>query len=554
MWNRRAPGISGQRLNLGLPLLYATILLAVSIPLSEFGMSVAQFLLLIFWTFDGAEIADHSNSHRKAWGKTVVFLMNTGRNLGEKFRRFFNNPAALVIVSFYLLHVVGLIYTTDWQYALKDLRIKLPLLALPVIYATSPPFDSKKFKLVLIFFVSAVFAGTMASMYVLFTSHVSDPRELSIFISHIRFGLTICFSIFILIHFIKAHPPRSLWVKAVIYLGITWFLIFLLILESFTGILITLLLSLIFLIMMVIRIRSTFLRTLMFISIIVGLVVVLFSLKNSLEAYTNPTPVDFSKLDRYTKFGSPYKHDTITYGIEKGQYVGLYLCETEMRYTWNEISDFPYDSLDRKGQLLKYTLIRFLHSKGARKDAMALRQLTKEEILNIENGIANAEYLKTFNLKPRLEQMAMGYQNYIRHGDPNASSLMQRIEYWKTSAWIIKQHWLTGVGTGDIKKEFDRAYNEMDSSLEQPFRNRAHNQFLAITISFGLLGFIWFLFTLIYPAVKLGKFNEYLYLVFFVIVFMSMLTEDTLETQAGATFFAFFNAFLLFGGKKHPSD
>jgi hypothetical protein len=68
------------------------------------------------------------------------------------------------------------------------------------------------------------------------------------------------------------------------------------------------------------------------------------------------------------------------------------------------------------------------------------------------------------------------------------------------------------------------------------------------------LGFIWFLFTLIYPAVKLGKFNEYLYLVFFVIVFMSMLTEDTLETQAGATFFAFFNAFLLFGGKKHPSD
>ncbi|HAH57713.1 MAG TPA: hypothetical protein DCL86_06165, partial [Bacteroidales bacterium] len=136
MWNRRAPGISGQRLNLGLPLLYATILLAVSIPLSEFGMSVAQFLLLIFWTFEGAEIADHSNSHRKAWGKTVVFLMNTGRNLGEKFRRFFNNPAALVIVSFYLLHVVGLIYTTDWQYALKDLRIKLPLLALPVIYAT----------------------------------------------------------------------------------------------------------------------------------------------------------------------------------------------------------------------------------------------------------------------------------------------------------------------------------------------------------------------------------------------------------------------------------
>ncbi|MDY0343169.1 MAG: O-antigen ligase family protein [Lentimicrobium sp.] len=553
MWHKRAPEISGLRLNLSLPMLYATILLAVSIPLSEFGMSVAQFLLLIFWTFDGADITIHSGNQRPAWRKTVVFIMNTGRNLGEKFRSFFNNPAALVVVSFYLLHVVGLIYTTDWQYALKDLRIKLPLLALPVIFSTSPTFNNKQFKLILIFFVMAVFAGTMASMFVLFTRHVSDPRELSIFISHIRFGLTICFSVFILIYFLIAHPPRSLWVKSIIYLGLAWFLVFLLILESFTGIIITLLLGLVFLIRLVMKIRSVFLRTLIFISIIVGLVAGLFTLKTALEAYTNPTSVDFAKLDSHTQFGVPYIHDTITYGIENGQYVGLYLCETEMRYTWNEISNIPYDSLDQKGQLLKYTLIRFLNSKGLRKDAMALRQLSKEEILNIENGIANAEYLKTFNLKPRLEQMAMGYQNYIRHGDPNASSLMQRVEYWKTSAWIIKQNWLTGVGTGDIKKAFDRAYNEMDSRLEQPFRNRAHNQFLAISISFGLLGFIWFLFTLIYPGIKLGKFNDYLYLVFFVIVFMSMLTEDTLETQAGATFFAFFNAFLLFGRKNHPS-
>jgi hypothetical protein len=39
--------------------------------------------------------------------------------------------------------------------------------------------------------------------------------------------------------------------------------------------------------------------------------------------------------------------------------------------------------------------------------------------------------------------------------------------------------------------------------------------------------------------------------VFFIIIFMSMLTEDTLETQAGATFFAFFNALLLFGRRRH---
>lgn len=553
MWHKQATGISSQRLNLSVPLLYATILLAISIPLSEFGMSVAQFLLLIFWVFDGVEYRDLPDVSRKKWEKPKLFLVRLGCNLGEKFRSFFNNPAALVIVSFYLLHVVGLIYTVDWNYALKDLRIKLPLLALPIIFSTIPPFETRQFKLVLILFIGAVFAGTMASIYVLFTRNVSDPRELSIFISHIRFGLTICFSVFILIYFLVVRPPRMLWVKAIILLGVVWFLIFLLILESVTGIVITLLLSLIFLLRMVAKVRSVFVRTLVFISIVVSIVAGSFALKTFLEAYTSPTSVDFARLDSHTELGTPYIHDTLSFGIENGQYVGLYLCETEMRYAWNNRSALPYDSLDHKGQLLKYTLIRFLNSRSSRKDAAGVRALSDNEIRNIENGVANAEYLRTFNLKPRFEQMAMGYQNYIRHGDPNASSLMQRVEYWKTSAWIIKRHWLTGVGTGDIKKTFEQAYNDNNSRLERPFRNRAHNQFLAIFISFGLLGFIWFLFTLIFPGIKLGKFNDYFYVVFFVIVFMSMLTEDTLETQAGATFFAFFNAFLLFSRKNHPS-
>ena len=41
----------------------------------------------------------------------------------------------------------------------------------------------------------------------------------------------------------------------------------------------------------------------------------------------------------------------------------------------------------------------------------------------------------------------------------------------------------------------------------------------------------------------------FFYLVFFLIMVFSMLSDDTLETQAGATLFAFFMAFLLFGRK-----
>jgi hypothetical protein len=38
----------------------------------------------------------------------------------------------------------------------------------------------------------------------------------------------------------------------------------------------------------------------------------------------------------------------------------------------------------------------------------------------------------------------------------------------------------------------------------------------------------------------------FLYLVFLLTIILSMLTEDTIETQAGVTFFAFFNSFLFF--------
>ncbi|MCK4637825.1 MAG: hypothetical protein KAT33_00235, partial [Bacteroidales bacterium] len=77
-------------------------------------------------------------------------------------------------------------------------------------------------------------------------------------------------------------------------------------------------------------------------------------------------------------------------------------------------------------------------------------------------------------------------------------------------------------------------------------RLRSHNQFMSIFIAFGLLGFMWFIFTLLYPPIKTRKFLNYFYAIFFITIILSMFTEDTIESQAGATFFAFFNSFLIF--------
>ncbi|NTV84315.1 MAG: O-antigen ligase family protein, partial [Bacteroidales bacterium] len=133
----------------------------------------------------------------------------------------------------------------------------------------------------------------------------------------------------------------------------------------------------------------------------------------------------------------------------------------------------------------------------------------------------------------------------------NASghSVMQRLEFWKTARAIIKANLLTGVGTGDLEKAFQEEYNKSGSLLEKEFRWRSHNQFLAITATFGIIGLAWFLFSLIFPAIRLSKFHDFYFLSFFIIIMLSMLTEDTLETQAGVTVFAFFYSFYVFPKK-----
>jgi hypothetical protein len=57
---------------------------------------------------------------------------------------------------------------------------------------------------------------------------------------------------------------------------------------------------------------------------------------------------------------------------------------------------------------------------------------------------------------------------------------------------------------------------------------------------------ICFLFTLVYPFLENKNSHTILYQIFFIIIFFSLFTEDTLETQVGITLYAFFNSFLLF--------
>jgi O-antigen ligase len=114
---------------------------------------------------------------------------------------------------------------------------------------------------------------------------------------------------------------------------------------------------------------------------------------------------------------------------------------------------------------------------------------------------------------------------------------------WK----IAKAHLWFGVGTGDVKQAFKDYYESINSPLKSEWRRRAHNQFLTFIIALGITGLIVCLVSLVAPLFLARRERSFLAVGFIILMMISMLNEDTLETSSGAVFTAFFIALFIFG-------
>ncbi len=455
----------------------------------------------------------------------------------------------MLIAGIWLMHVVGLLWTTDLAQGWNDIRIKLPILVLTLIIAGNEPLTKKQFHLVLSCFIAAVFAGTLVSIAVLtgvIHREVIDIRDVFIFkISHIRFGLFTCIAIlciwyFVFFNKIIANP----FYRFAAFLLALWFFIFLVIVESLTGLSVLLAILSLLIISYTWQRQAGFGKLILIVAIISGMSVLYFQLNKTYKAKYALRYV-FIDVNAKTALGNDYSFDLNNPEVENGFPAYIYMSEKEMRAEWKKRSNIHYDSLDIKAQPLKYTLIRFLASKGLRKDAAAVASLSNKEIRSIESGIPNVDY-QSPSVKVRLLELLWEVDQSFKGGDPNGHSIMQRLESWKAARNAIGSNLLFGAGTGDLPNEVHRQYALMNSKLDSDHYLRAHNQYLAIAVAFGVFGFAYFLFAICYPILFLKQNKNFLYLVFFLTLVFSMLTEDTIETQPGATFFAFFNALFLF--------
>ena len=500
-------------------LFWVLIAMIVAVPSSRFLMSVSQFSFGALWLAHG---------HYK-----------------EKWRAFIHNKPAVVLTSLFFLHLLGVLYSTDLDYALKDIRTKLPILIIPFMFSSFPKISHTQFEKLLYFFIGSVL---FVSFFVTISHFVTNEEVRHIisreFISHIRFSLSVTLSIFYLV-FLRVNTTNRNGMDIFSIVILFWLIFFLFFLEAFTGIIVFFLLMFSVLLFLAFHSSSKLKKYILLSVILIGAIGITSYLVSFYKSHTQIEEIDLEHLETRTASGNIYYHKPEA-GVENGKYIYIYMNEKELRKAWKRKSLIPYDSTDHLNQHIKFTLIRYLTSKNLRKDKEGVEALQLSDVKNIENGIANYEYTQGIGIESRLLKILFEYQNYVRTGDPSGHSVMQRVEYWKTAWRIIEKNFWFGVGTGDMNVAFDQEYQEMNSKLKPEARLRAHNQYLSIWVGLGFIGLLWFLFALIFPAWYSGSFKNLFYLIFFIAFTVSLFTEDTIETQAGVTLFIYFNSLFLF--------
>lgn len=498
----------------------AVALALAALPWSEFLLSLSQFILIGNWLWEGAAT----------------------RSAAGRFKRAFTGRESAVFLSFFGLHVLGLAWTSDLKWGLDLCRILLPVLVFGVVLGTVPRFTAVELRRLLLI---GAWSATASIIGCLVLRHdalaTGQYRELSPFISHIRLSLMLCFSIAVFLF----HWPRS-WAWRLAHLAAValclWFLDRL---SSLTAWPVLAALGLFALWNLLNRPRTGW-RISGILAIAAAMVFGLLYAASVWIGYSSVDPAMLGQLDHASAGGEVYYHNRTDPQVENGHFVWINVADKELKRTWERRSKVGFEGTDDLGQPLRSTLIRYLASLNLRKDSTGVQALSPEDVIRIEQGMTSVVAGRQGAMRARLEQVLYELDVYRATGDPNGHSITMRLEFQRTGLGIARAHWLVGVGTGDTQRAFDAAYAEVQSPLAPPWRLRAHNEYLTLAISFGVFGLLWSLFSWWWPAWRNKAFNQPLFIAWGIVFLLSCFSEDTIETQPGATFFALYYALFVF--------
>jgi len=164
-------------------ILYITFLsgIAFSLPTSIFLTSVFSIALVSNW------ILDFTNYRNAA---TLI-----------------RNRSLLAFLLIYALYLLFMLNTSNLDSGLHVLRLKLPLLGIPLVIATSVYISNDEKRIILSSFIIGVLIASVAGTIYYFgiADDMNDRRDISLFISHIRLALMVCLAFSISAYYTLVH-------------------------------------------------------------------------------------------------------------------------------------------------------------------------------------------------------------------------------------------------------------------------------------------------------------------------------------------------------------
>ncbi len=483
----------------------------------------------------------------------VLFTALVEDSWQNKIQRLRQNKILLLIPAVYLIYLSSAVLSGQLTHSLYDLKKNLFFLVIPVAIIFGKEISAAQKRLLLYSFSSSVFISTIIAFvnWKLTSSQGNFEVHRISLISHIRFSFQLLLAFWFMLLSLRENYPNLKWNQRLLLAGFAvYFISFLLFQQSLTG-LIAFMTSSVFYIIYVIF-QTSFKKRIIYFSLLVLLLAIPAAYVSwIIIKFYNIEDINRQTLDKTTKTGNVYYHDFQNPMVENGHYVYLYINEKETRQEWNKISEFKYDSIGKNGYTIRSTLFRYLTSKGLRKDAEGVHALTRQDVANVENGIANVIYQKKFSLYPRIYQTVWEYYIYSKTGYANHQSFSQRLEFAKAAITIIKQHPWFGVGTANWKEAFRNAYVANNSRLDESLYASSHNQYLNYMVKFGIIGFLLVMVLLIYPVIRTRRYHDLFFAVFLVYMFFVNFADSNFESHMGSSFFVFFYCLFLIGDGIH---
>lgn len=142
------------------------------------------------------------------------------------------------------------------------------------------------------------------------------------------------------------------------------------------------------------------------------------------------------------------------------------------------------------------------------------------------------------NFKHLIETTLSKNESELDSEDGAASRLVA----WKTSFNLAKNHFLTGVGTGDVKQTLTNEYKKRGYQNAYEIQLNSHNQYIQTTLAVGFAGLLSLLLFVFFNFRNAIRKKDYIHLIFILLISTQFFVEASLETQAGVIFISFFNS------------